>query len=659
EVTPRSDIYALGLVLYEMFTGRRALEGRNVAELIAKREQADITLPSDLVKDLDPGIERVVMRCLEPDPQRRPGSALAVAAALPGGDPLAAALAAGETPSPEMVAAAVTAGAISTRAAALAGGAIAAMLIVIAVLFQQVLLVNRVPLTKPTDALVDRAQEIVAKFGYGDHVAATRSGMSTSLNWARYIASTSDAADRWTALDTPRPVSLYLWHRTSPLAIIPLGAENAVEAVNPPLTTSGMTLTIVDLAGRLTQFTAVPGGSTGTPGSTDWGRVFDAAALPLAAFTPATPEAIPPSFADERKAWDGHLPERPELPIRVEAAAFRGRPVFFTITGPWNKPSRVNAPSPAARFNAVTSQFAVILMPGLMLIGVLLARGNVRQGRGDRRGAFRAAAALFVLLMTSWLLGDRHVPSLAGEIAKFFAAVSSALLNGGILWLTYLGLEPYVRRFSPDSLIGWTRLLAGGWQDPRVGRDVTIGIGAGVLLTLVAATHNLLPTILGRPALIPTPVDPVLFMKFRYPFAFMFDRAQEGLSSAMLGVVGYTALYILFKRRLWAALAAIALYTPVVVNGMFISDTPLLDSAIGLVIITVFVGVIARVGLLAGVSVLITHFMLLRAPITTDLSSWRAAAGLVIPVTLLILALTAVSIAAGRFQTRAAAARFS
>ena len=659
EVTPRSDIYALGLVLYEMFTGRRALEAANMAELIAKREQAAMTLPTEIVPGLDPTIERVVMRCLEPDPMRRPGSALAVSAALPGGDPLAAAMAAGETPSPEMVAAAATAGAIATRTAVLAGSALVLMMAAIAVLYQHVLLINRVPLPKPPDALVDRAQDIVAKFGYAGDVQSTRSGMGTSVAWARYIGSTSTAADRWSALDTPRPVSIYFWQRTSPLPIIPFGTENAVEATNPPMTTSGMTLTLIDSAGRLAQFFAVPGGTTGTPGSTDWSRVFDAAALPMAAFRPVTPEAIPPSFADERKAWDGHFPERPDLPVRVEAAAFRGRPVLFSVTAPWNKPSRVNAPSPAARFNAVISQFTIIVMPALMLVGVLLARGNVKQGRGDRRGAFRAAAALFVLLMTAWLLGDRHVPSLGGEINKFFAAVSAALLNGGILWLTYLGLEPYVRRFSPDSLIGWTRLLAGGWRDPRVGRDVMIGIAAGVLMTLIAATHNLLPVLAGRPSLIPMPVDPVLFMKFRYPFSFLFDRAQEALSSAMLGVVGYTALYILLKRRLWAALAAILLYTPVVVNGMFISDTPLLDTAVCLVITTVFVTVIARVGLLATVCVLVTHFVMLRAPITTDLSSWRAPNGLVIPVTILALGLAAVSVAAGRFQTRTSAARFS
>ena len=61
--------------------------------------------PSSVVKDLDPIVEKVILRCLETEPASRPPTALAVAAALPGGDPLAAALAAGETPSPQLVAA--------------------------------------------------------------------------------------------------------------------------------------------------------------------------------------------------------------------------------------------------------------------------------------------------------------------------------------------------------------------------------------------------------------------------------------------------------------------------------------------------------------------------------------------------------------------------
>src|SRR6202047_1550144 len=115
EVSTRSDIYSLGLVLYEVFPGRRAFSEKPAGKL--RTGDRTLSRPSTVVKDLNPVIERVILRCLETEPSARPAPVLSVAAALPGGDPLAAALAAGGTPSPQMVAASGETAGLRPRAA--------------------------------------------------------------------------------------------------------------------------------------------------------------------------------------------------------------------------------------------------------------------------------------------------------------------------------------------------------------------------------------------------------------------------------------------------------------------------------------------------------------------------------------------------------------
>src|SRR5262249_17223065 len=123
EVSVRSDLYALGLILYELFTGQRPFKAGSPQELLAQREHGIKVNPSALCPDLDPAIESVIVSCLAPDPQHRPASARAIIASLPYRDPLAAALDAGETPSPELIAASGDTRTLSPRVAI--GGAVA------------------------------------------------------------------------------------------------------------------------------------------------------------------------------------------------------------------------------------------------------------------------------------------------------------------------------------------------------------------------------------------------------------------------------------------------------------------------------------------------------------------------------------------------------
>src|SRR5262245_35093955 len=160
-VTQRSDIYALGLVLYEIFTGKKAYKAATPAELAQLQEQSSPTSPSSHVADIDPTIERVILRCLEFDPRNRPASALAVASALPGGDPLAAALAAGELPSPEVVAAATDAGVWPTSFALVSIVAVVLLLLACVWIYQKGALVGHVNPRKSADGLKDRAQKVL------------------------------------------------------------------------------------------------------------------------------------------------------------------------------------------------------------------------------------------------------------------------------------------------------------------------------------------------------------------------------------------------------------------------------------------------------------------------------------------------------------------
>jgi serine/threonine-protein kinase len=108
--TAKSDLYALGLVVFEMLTGRRFFEARALEGLRAEHQEAKAPRLSTFAPVSDRGLGGLILDCLEEDPSARPPSARSVLARLPIADPLEAAVAAGETPSPELVAAAGTIG---------------------------------------------------------------------------------------------------------------------------------------------------------------------------------------------------------------------------------------------------------------------------------------------------------------------------------------------------------------------------------------------------------------------------------------------------------------------------------------------------------------------------------------------------------------------
>jgi tRNA A-37 threonylcarbamoyl transferase component Bud32 len=638
EVTARSDIYALGLVLYEIFTGQRALDAQNLAELIRKREQSGILPPSSIVADINPDVESVIMRCLRPEPFQRLPTAMAVSGALPGGNPLAAALAAGETPSPEMVAAAGASEAVRSHWIGIAVAWIGIVLIALTFMYQRVKLINIVPTPKPPAALEDRAIETLSKLGFDTRGHSSATGLTMSTDYARYVAEHSTDPDRWKQLTNERPEAFVLWHRTSPRPLVPWGDQFTVNGGNPPFIVSGMTLVAVDASGRLAELIAIPEPfDDGAPRRvTNWSPLFDAAGLQMSAFKAIEPTFNPIAFVDERAAWEGKLSENSDVLFRIEAAAYKGRPISFEVVGPWSRSGRSTPPA-ISTFDRIVNGLSSLIFPALIAVTVVLARHNTRLARGDRRGAVRAAAIVFVASLVSWVFGATHYADVGRESTRFFAQTGNGLFEAAVMWLAYLGVEPYIRRFSPDSLIGWTRLISGRWRDPYVGRDILIGISAGLLMTLLYAAHNFIPPLFGRPAPMPFPMDPGIFMGTRHVLSQIVSQFDSAIIWSMLAVAGIVALLILLKRTWLAWLAGIAIYVWAVIEGLFPAGTPILDFVIGCGIIAIYIGVILRWGLLATIVTLFTHFLLLRAPLTTDLGSWRATAGITYTIALAAL----------------------
>ena len=558
--TTRSDIYALGLVLYEIFTGRRVFEASTWREFQALHESSAPASPSSHVKDIDPLAERVILRCLEKDPGKRPATAVQVALALPGGDPLQAALAAGETPSPEMVAATPKSGSLRPRVAV---ACLAATLLLVAFFAwrgQRFQVHTRLDLRKSPEVLAGRAAEIAEAFGYREAPADRAYGLAAEASYWEYAKSESTNPNYWKRIEAGQPLTILFWYRQSPVQIAGKSYfTGQVSLADPPPDVPGMVGMILDPRGRLVEFGGVPpqvAADVPARGEPDWKRVFDAAGLEMGKFSAAPPQWNPPQYADIRQAWTGRHPDHPDVAVRIEAAALGGRPVYFRVVAPWDKPARKYGglgPQPMTRaVTFVWVSLVVICGAGAML----LARRNLRLGRGDRRGAGRTAVILALASSAAMLIQARHVPDLA-ELPILRDVAGTALMTAASVWVVYLALEPFVRRLWPGLLVGWTRLLAGEWRDPMVGRDVLVGATLGLIgHPLTIYLGNEASRWVGRER----PVAATPAEGWRDLMSFVFGLVPSmGLWGLFL-VLFLLLAYIVVRRQWLAALILSAVY---------------------------------------------------------------------------------------------------
>jgi len=616
--TAQSDLYALGLILYETFTGQPPFKASTPDDWRDVHARSTPRRPSLISRDVEPAVERVILQCLEKEPEKRPRSAAHAGMMLPGGDPLAAALAAGETPSPDMVAAAGAEGTLP-RVTAWALLAICfASLALAAVAWQWTGLANLVPFDGSGDVLRARARAILRDIGYEDPAHDSAWGIVPDDQQLRLLASRASTAQRFADMRSVTPTPLSFRYRQSPADLKPLAVEGVVSAIDPAPEVPDEALVYLDSLGRLTFLRVVPPARDPGPGgltTPDWQPLLAAAGVNGAGLVTVAPIWVPPVAFDRQQAWTGAVNGEP---VRFEAAAFRGR-IVFGVSGE----DRAGMPGPAER-EGVTRRLVGTAVAAVWIVALtavaLLARRNVRMGRGDRRGALRVAGGVLVLSVSAQMLVGHWVPDLPWLWSMLRTAWGAALFLAATVWLFYMGLEPFARRTWPQLLIGWTRLLDMRWRDPLVGQ----GILAGVIYGALNATVGALPETCGRlfnlaatqPHYSPGSLGPTL----RY-LARLGGAPLNGVTFG-LGLVAVMVMMRFVTRRDGAVFAAAALvattFSIAVVEPRWLD---VVQAAIIGVSLVVFVRGYGLLALIGGIAV---NALIRMTPWTLDASKWFA-----------------------------------
>jgi serine/threonine-protein kinase len=619
EVTARSDVYSLGLVLYEVFTGKRAFDGKTYDEILQTRVNTPPSRPSSIVKDLDPVVERAILRCLEPDPTLRPATALAVAAALPGGDPLAAALAAGETPSPELVAAAGEKIGLRVRPAMTWFAVAIVGLITYYLVGTKTSGLDYINTPYTPEVLSQKARDIVQQLGYPKPV--------DSAEWIDYdgdfLKYTTNKRIEWKALlGSGSPTLMYFDRRESPgplLALMPKDQSllpGIVDSNDPPPVKSGMINIRVDMQGKLYYFSAIPPQKDESPAPAepfDWKQLFSLAGFDISQFKPAAPVWNSLSSSDMRAAWTGNWPGT-SFPLRVEAAAYKGRPVFFALRSEWTRPTRMESVS-ESRSQRTSNLVYTIIAVLVVTSAALIAWRNFKLGKSDLKGTYHLGIFVFGIQMVLWIFRVHFVISV-GLMGESLLAIGSSILIALLVCMIYMAIEPYVRRHWPQAIISWSRLISGKMRDPHVGRDLLYGVLFGLSWGVLLEGTWLMELHYGRA---PQLGQSELLLGLRSTLATCLSRISGSVQGTLQLFFVMFVLRILVRKSWLAAILFVALFA-----GMqsINADNLMVSIPLNVAIYGIAALIVLRFGLVSLATGIFVANVILNVPITTNTSNW-------------------------------------
>jgi serine/threonine-protein kinase len=210
-------------------------------------------------------------------------------------------------------------------------------------------------------------------------------------------------------------------------------------------------------------------------------------------------------------------------------------------------------------------------------------------------------------------------------------AAAAGLFTGAFCWVFYMAIEPFIRRQWPRVLIGWSRLMAGEWRDPQVGREVFLGAWWAIVAMIPAVVAGVLVVQAGD--------EPMLKEMFYFRGLGGVREMLGGLLktlpwSVFVGLM-WVLLLLMFRRLLRSdalAVGAMALLTLalapstqwVTVAAMFIANLVALMVAV-------------RIGFLSLVTLIVVGHIVESLPLSPGAPgivgslSWMSLAAIIIP----------------------------
>ena len=409
---------------------------------------------------------------------------------------------------------------------------------------------------------------------------------------------------------------------------------------DPPTVLSGMINVELDPQGRLTYFQAIPsqkvpqqneppqnglqkkeeqqngatGASVASTAPYDWNILFNAAGLDPSKLQPAQPVWNSLADSDTRAAWTGTWPGTTR-PLRAEAASFQGKPVFFSLTGSWTKPDRMKTTEKDSIGKIILHIFGLLLLCSLLLGSGLLARRNYLRGRGDREGSLCLALVMFALEIGLFFFRS-HFTTIGDFLGLSIIATATALFIGGVTWMLYMAVEPWVRRHWPQAIISWSRLLSGQGRDSLVGRDILFGVLLGVLWLLVFQIRSTPEMRMGAaPYLFSTEA----LMGGREALGAWLKQVPDSIQGTLIFFFVLFGLRVLLRKEWIAAIVFIAIFAlPRALPNTYMA----VELPTQIIVYAIAVLIVLRFGFVSLACAIFTVDLVANIPFSADFSNW-------------------------------------